>query len=68
MWTYGTITYQYLLKLIDVSLIIYMLICNFIHMPFVRHPVQMLGECGKNAGKNIEINKTSHFLFGICYL
>ena len=33
MRTYGTHN-RYLLKSIDVSLIIYLLICNFIHTPF----------------------------------
>ena len=40
MWTYDTITYQYYLKLINVSLIIYLLICNSLHTPLARHPVQ----------------------------
>ena len=51
------------LKLIIVSLITYLLICNFNHMPFTRHPVQMNGEtcCGKSVVKNTEMNKISHF-------
>ena len=54
MWTYDIITYQYLLKLINVSLIIYLLICNSIHTPLVRHPVQSEWEktaVGKVLGK-----------------
>ena len=66
MWTYGTFTYQYFVKkIIDVLFIIYSLICNVIHTPFVRHPVQINGEnmLWEKGCKNTDLNTSSHFLF-----
>ena len=41
------------------------MICNFIHTPFVRHPIQMNEEnmMWEKCCKNTEINKTSHIWF-----
>ena len=51
MCIYDTITYQYQFKLINVSLIIYLLICNSVHTTLVRHPVQ--SEWGKTAVEKV---------------
>ena len=48
MLAYGTITYQYLLTLINVTLIIYLLIMLFLSYVICTPPVNMNGEnmCG----------------------
>ena len=70
MWTYTNITHQYLLISINASLIICLVICNFVNMQLVRHPTQMNGENmpWEKWRENTEMNKASNFVFGISYL
>ena len=68
MWIYGTITYQH--YLIIVSLIIYLLIRNFIYTPFVRHSLQMNGEIKlrKKCCKNTLIDKKHPMFYFECVI